>query len=280
MKLIYKLIIILFLFTLFSCSKDIKSISEITEVNQELELVNTYQDGMNAIEEGDYFFASEKFLESELLFPQSIWAPKSVLMAAYSLYMLDNYSDAKFNLERYIDTYPKDKNMAYAYYLLGMVYYENIVDQTRDQEPLLNSKKQFELVISEFKDTEFALDSKFKLDMINDILASKEMYVGRHYIKSKKWIAAINRFKTVIKEYETTIYVEEAIHRLVEIHYHIGLTKEAEKYANLLGYNYLSSEWYKKSYKLFNKDFKILNLKKNKTKEKNILTKFFKKLFE
>jgi|TARA_B110000114_G_C15051657_1_gene381520 outer membrane protein assembly factor BamD len=280
MKLIYKLIIILFLFTLFSCSKDIKSISEITEVNQELELVNTYQDGMNALEEGDYFFASEKFLESELLFPQSIWAPKSVLMAAYSLYMLDNYSDAKFNLERYIDTYPKDKNMAYAYYLLGMVYYENIVDQTRDQEPLLNSKKQFELVISEFKDTEFALDSKFKLDMINDILASKEMYVGRHYIKSKKWIAAINRFKTVIKEYETTIYVEEAIHRLVEIHYHIGLTKEAEKYANLLGYNYLSSEWYKKSYKLFNKDFKILNLKKNKTKEKNILTKFFKKLFE
>ena len=280
MKLIYKLIIILFLFTLFSCSKDIKSISEITEVNQELELVNTYQDGMNALEEGDYFFASEKFLESELLFPQSIWAPKSVLMAAYSLYMLDNYSDAKFNLERYIDTYPKDKNMAYAYYLLGMVYYENIVDQTRDQEPLLNSKKQFELVISEFKDTEFALDSKFKLDMINDILASKEMYVGRHYIKSKKWIAAINRFKTVIKEYETTIYVEEAIHRLVEIHYHIGLTKEAEKYANLLGYNYLSSEWYKKSYKLFNKDYKILNLKKNKTKEKNILTKFFKKLFE
>jgi len=204
MKLIYKLIIILFLFTLFSCSKDIKSISEITEVNQELELVNTYQDGMNALEEGDYFFASEKFLESELLFPQSIWAPKSVLMAAYSLYMLDNYSDAKFNLERYINTYPKDKNMAYAYYLLGMVYYETIVDQTRDQEPLLNSKKQFELVISRFKDTEFALDSKFKLDLINDILASKEMYVGRHYIKSKKWIAAINRFKTVIKKYETT----------------------------------------------------------------------------
>tara|TARA_B100000780_G_C21111527_1_gene449221 strand:+ start:1550 stop:2392 length:843 start_codon:yes stop_codon:yes gene_type:complete len=280
MKLIYKLIIILFLFTLFSCSKDIKSISEITEVNQELELVNTYQDGMNALEEGDYFFASEKFLESELLFPQSIWAPKSVLMAAYSLYMLDNYSDAKFNLERYINTYPQDKNMAYAYYLLGMVYYENIVDQTRDQEPLLNSKKQFELVISRFKDTEFALDSKFKLDLINDILASKEMYVGRHYIKSKKWIAAINRFKTVIKKYETTIYVEEAIHRLVEIHYHIGLTKEAEKYANLLGYNYLSSEWYKKSYKLFNKDYKILNLKKNNKKEKNTLTKFFKKLFE
>ena len=280
MKLIYKLIIILFLFTLFSCSKDIKSISEITEVNQELELVNTYQDGMNALEEGDYFFASEKFLESELLFPQSIWAPKSVLMAAYSLYMLDNYSDAKFNLERYINTYPKDKNMAYAYYLLGMVYYETIVDQTRDQEPLLNSKKQFELVISRFKDTEFALDSKFKLDMINDILASKEMYVGRHYIKSKKWIAAINRFKTVIKKYETTIYVEEAIHRLVEIHYHIGLTKEAEKYANLLGYNYLSSEWYKKSFKLFNKDYKILNLKKNNKKEKNTLTNFFKKLFE
>ena len=280
MKLIYKLIIILFLFTLFSCSKDIKSISEITEVNQELELVNTYQDGMNALEEGDYFFASEKFLESELLFPQSIWAPKSVLMAAYSLYMLDNYSDAKFNLERYINTYPKDKNMAYAYYLLGMVYYETIVDQTRDQEPLLNSKKQFELVITRFKDTEFALDSKFKLDLINDILASKEMYVGRHYIKSKKWIAAINRFKTVTKKYETTIYVEEAIHRLVEIHYHIGLTKEAEKYANLLGYNYLSSEWYKKSFKLFNKDYKILNLKKNNKKEKNTLTNFFKKLFE
>ena len=280
MKFFYQILLIILAINLVSCAKDKKEISTIKEINQEKELVNTYTEGMIAIEEGDYFVASKKFLESEMLFPQSIWAPKSALMAAYSDYMMDNYSAAKFNLERYIRTYPQHKDLAYAHYLLAMSYYENIVDETTDQEPILNAKEQFEIVVKQYGKTDFAIDAKFKLDLLNDILASKEMYIGRHYVKSKKWIAAINRFKTVLIKYETTIYVEEAIHRLVEIHSHVGLNDEAKKYAKLLGYNYLSSEWYKQSYELVNKNYKSKKLKKNSSKNRIGIIKVFKKLFE
>ena len=235
---------------------------------------------MTAIEKEDYFIAHKKFLESEMLFPQSIWAPKSALMAAYSYYMMGDYSSAKFNLERYMGTYPQDKNLAYAHFLLAMCYYENIIDETTDQEPLINAKKQFQIIVNEYNETDFAIDAKFKLDLINDILASKEMYIGRHYVKSEKWIAAINRFKTILYKYDTTIYAEEAIHRLVEVHYHIGLNDEAKKYANLLGYNYLSGEWYKRSYKLFNKNYRSGKSKKDESPGKKGIIKSFKKLFE
>ena len=280
MKLLYKLILLILVVNLLSCAKDEKKISQIKEINQEKELMITYIEGMTALENEDYFYASKKFLESEMLFPQSIWAPKSALMSAYTLYMLNDYSSAKFNLERYMNTYPQDKNLAYAHFLLAMCYYENIVDETTDQEPLLKAKHQFELVVKKYNDTDFAIDAKFKLDLINDILASKEMYIGRHYLKSEKWIPAINRFKTVLKKYETTIYVEEAIHRLVEVHFHMGLNEESEKYAALLGYNYLSSKWYKSSYKIFNKKYKSVRKKKNNSKERKGIIKMFKKLFE
>ena len=280
MQFLYKIILLLIVVNLLSCSKDVKKISEIKEINQEKELINTYTEGMTALDEKQYFIASKKFLESEMLFPQSIWAPKSALMSAYSYYMMDNYSSAKSNLERYIGTYPQDKNLAYAHFLLAMCYYENIVDETTDQEPLLNAKEEFEIVINRYGDTDFALDARFKLDLINDILASKEMYIGRHYLKSERWIAAINRFKTVLEKYETAVYVEEAIHRLVEVHYHMGLSEESEKYANLLGYNYLSSDWYKRSYKLFNKKYASTELPRKNKKERKWLIKKFKKLFE
>jgi outer membrane protein assembly factor BamD len=280
MKFLYKLILLILVVNLLSCAKDEKKISQIKEINQEKELTNTYIEGMTALENEDYFYASKKFLESEMLFPQSIWAPKSALMSAYTLYMLNDYSSAKFNLERYMSTYPQDKNLAYAHFLLAMCYYENIVDETTDQEPLLNAKRQFEIVVKKYNDTDFAIDAKFKLDLINDILASKEMYIGRHYLKSEKWIPAINRFKTVLKKYETTIYVEEAVHRLVEVHFHMGLNEEAKKYAALLGYNYLSSEWYKSSFKIFNKKYKSVRQKKNNSKERKGIIKMFKKLFE
>ena len=280
MKFLYKLILLILVVNLLSCAKDEKKISQIKEINQETELMNTYIEGMTALENEDYFYASKKFLESEMLFPQSIWAPKSALMSAYTLYMLNDYSSAKFNLERYMSTYPQDKNLAYAHFLLAMCYYENIVDETTDQEPLLKAKQQFELVVKKYNDTDFAIDAKFKLDLINDILASKEMYIGRHYLKSEKWIPAINRFKTVLKKYETTIYVEEAVHRLVEVHFHMGLNEEAKKYAALLGYNYLSSEWYKSSFKIFNKKYKSVRQKKKNSKERKGIIKMFKKLFE
>ena len=279
MKFLYKLVILLIFFSLQSCSKKELEVSKIKEVNQELEMISSYQEAMKNINDGDYFYAAKQFLESELLFPQSDWAPKSALMASYAYYADNYYSEAIFNLERYIQTYPKDKRMAYAHFLLAMCFYETIVDEKKDLEPLIDAKKKFEYIILTYPNTDFALDSEFKIGLINDILASKEMYLGRHYIKKEKWIPAINRFKNVVSNHEDTIYVEEAIHRLVEIHYRIGLVEESKKYASLLGYNYLSGEWYKKSYKIFNREYKTVSTEKKKKEKKGILKKF-KKLFE
>ena len=275
MKILYKLLILFSLILVSNCAKEKNEISKITELDQELEMIITYEAAMESLEKKDYYFASKKFLESELLFPQSKWAPKSALMSAYSNYLNNYYSEAVFDLERYMTIYPKDKNMVYAHYLLAMCYYENIEDEKKDLAPLTKAKKKFEFILKEYPESDFALDASFKIDLINDIMASKEMYIGRHYIKKEKWIAAINRFKTVIEDYQTTIYVEEAIHRLVEIYYRIGLIDESKKYANLLGYNYLSSDWYTKSYKIF--DQKIVTPKIKI--EKNSLLKKFKKLF-
>ena len=254
-------------------------VSLIKEVDQQAELVTTYAEAMENLKKGDTFFAANKFLEAELLFPQSDWAPKSALMAAYSYYLQDYYSKSIFNLERFISTYPKDKRMPYAYYLLAMCYYENIEDEKRDLLPLLKSKNLFEQIILEYPATDFALDAKFKIDLINDIVASKEIYIGRHYVKKEKWIAAINRFKNVVDNYSTTIYVEEALHRLVEIYYRIGLINESAKYAKVLGYNYGSSEWYKQSYAIFDKEYSNIN-NQTTSKEKKGIIKKFKKLFE
>ena len=242
-------------------------------------MISAYNEAYRALDENDPYFAAQKFLEAELLFPQSEWAPKSALMASYSFYMVNFYSEALSNLERYLKTYPTDKNLAYANYLIAMCYYEAIEDEKRDSAPLLKAKNQFTFVVTNYPNTEFALDAKFKLGLIEDILASKEMYVGRHYIKKEKWAAAINRFKNIINDYDQTIFVEEALHRLVEINYKLGLTEESQKYANLLGYNYLSSEWYEKSYKVFNQDYS-LKVKKPIKKDKSSVIDKFKKLFD
>ena len=280
MKFIIKLgAVLLLLFALQACSKNEKEISLIKEIDQEQEMISTYKEAFEALQKGDTYYAATKFLESELLFPQSDWAPKSALMAAYSYYLQDYYSEAIFNLERYLNTYPKDDRASYGHCLLAMCYYEKIVDEKKDLAPLIQAKKTFKFVIDNYPNTDFAIDSKFKVDLINDIMASKEMYIGRHYIKKQKWIAAINRFKTIIQEYETTIYVEESIHRLVEIYYYLGLLDESKKYAKLLGYNYGSSNWYKASYKLFNKNYETKVIKIDKKEKKRMLKKF-KKLFE
>jgi outer membrane protein assembly factor BamD len=267
-------LVLVFLFN--SCSKEEKEISYITESRQDLEMVEAYRQAYQGLKEGDPYFSAKKFLEAELLFPQSEWAPRSALMASYSYYLQNYYSEALFNLERYIKTYPNDKNLSYAHYLIAMCYYETIEDEKRDSGPLLDAKKKFQYIIQEYPNSDFALDSSFKIDLIEDILASKEMYLGRHYIKKGKWVAAINRFKKVLNEYEQTIFVEEAIHRLVEINYKLGLLEESQKYANLLGYNYLSSEWYKKSYKVFNKSYRAQKIKKEK---KGVISRF-KKFFD
>tara|TARA_B100001939_G_scaffold346908_1_gene366974 strand:- start:577 stop:1425 length:849 start_codon:yes stop_codon:yes gene_type:complete len=264
-----------------SCSKDISKKSVIKEKGLELQVLEAYQEGVDNLEKGDALYAAKKFNEAETLFPQSEWAPKSSLMAAYSYYSQDYYEDAIGELQRFIKVYPFYKNLDYAYYLLGLCWYEQIIDEKKDLETIIKAKEKFTYLINNYPNTEYALDAEFKIDLINDTLASKEMYIGRYYFDKKKWISAINRFRTVIDEYETTIYTEEALHRLVEVYYTIGLKEEAKKYAQLLGYNYQSSEWYEKSYSVFNKMYeknKKNRIKKNKKKNNSIL-KRFKSLF-
>ena len=221
----------------------------------EIQMKNAYKEALDAYEKEDYLTAADKFNEAEMLFPQSEWAPKSSLNAAYSYYVDEYYNDSIFQLEKFIKTYPGNERMSYAHYLLAMSHYGQIVDEKKDIEPLIESKKNFTFVVKNYPNTDFSIDAKFKLDLIEETLASKEMFIAKHYIKKEKWIPAINRLKFILKDYETTVYVEEAIHRLVEINYKIGLLDESKRYANLLGYNYASSEWYKKSYKILNKDY-------------------------
>ena len=271
------LIILIFLF-LNSCSNDKKKIDIIEEEDIELQMIDSYKEGIKALEEGDVLFAAIKFNEAELVYPQSDWAPKSALMSAYSYYIQDYYGDAIFELNRFIKTYPKDLRLSYAHFLLGMCYYEQIVDEKKDLGPILKAKEKFNYILKNYPDTDFALDAQFKLDLINDISASKEMYIGKYYVKKKKWIPAINRFKTIVNNYETTVYVEEALFRLVEIYYLLGLTDESQKYAKSLGYNYLSSRWYKESYRIFNRNYESPR-EKIKKKERNFIIRKFKSIF-
>jgi len=262
-KFIYLLLIIFFC---VSCSNKNIEKSVIKEKSLDLQVLEAYQEGIKALENSDVLFAAKKFNEVEILFPQSTWAPKSALMAAYSYYIQDYYGDAIAELLRFKRVYPNHKNIDYANYLLAICYYEQIVDEKKDTASILKAKEQFKFVLTNFPNTEYSLDAEFKIDLINDILASKEMYIGRYYFDKKKWISAINRFRTVVDDYETTIYVEEALHRLVEIYYLLGLEEESQKYAKVLGYNYKSSQWYEMSYSVFNKMYKKNKVKKEKNK--------------
>jgi len=264
---------------IFSCTKKIEKKSIIQEKSIDLQILETYKEAINELEAGDAIFAAKKFNEVEILFPQSEWAPKSTLMAAYAYYAQDYYFDTIEELKIFLKKYPNHKDVDYAYYLMGMAYYEQIVDEKKDLNSILMAKKQFEKVVNDFPETDYALDAKFKLDLIADLLAAKEMYLGRYYFEKKKWIPAINRFNNIVKKYDKTIYVEEALHRLVEVYYTIGLIDEAKKYANLLGYNYQSSEWYEMSYSIFDKKYKD-NKKETQNNKNNIIIKKFKSLFE
>ena len=265
-----------------SCSKEDLQNTNIKEKSLEMQVMDAYNEGKQSLEAGDVLFAAKKFNEAETLFPQSDWAPKSALMAAYSYYIQDYYINAIAELDRFLRVYPNYKDLDYVYYLLGVSYYEQIIDEKKDLQSIITSKKYFDHLINNYPNTEYAMDAEFKIDYINDILASKEMYLGRYYVQRKKWIPAINRFRVVIDEYDTTIYTEEALYRLVEVYYKLGLVNEAKKYAKLLGYNYQSSKWYEQSYSLFDK--KYASIKKNRVKkpkkEKNSILKKIKSLIE
>ena len=279
-KLKIILLLITFIF-IWSCGDKTKKISEIVEVDMEMQMSNAYKEGYLELQRGDVLLAAKKFNEAELLFPQSPWAAQSVIMAAYAYYSQAYYGDAIFESQRYLKTHPNHQDRVYAHYLLGMSFYQQIIDEKKDLKSILKSKEQFQLIIKEYSTTEYAMDARFKIDLINEILAAKEMYIARYYLKKTKWIPALNRFKTVVKDYNTTIYTEEALHRLVEINYRLGLIDESKKYANTLGYNYQSSDWYKNSYKVFNKNYRdgVKELQKDK-KKKIGLIKRFKGLFE
>ena len=275
-------IFFIFIVLLNSCSKELTKENLIKEKSLELQVIAAYNEGMEALNDRDVIFAAKKFNEAEILFPQGKWAPKSALMAAYSYYTQDYYGDAIAELERFITVYPLHENLQYAYYLLAICYYEQIVDEKKDLQSISKAKENFQIILNNYPNSEYALDADFKLDLIDDILAAKEMYIGRYYFDKKKWIPAINRFREIVDNYDTTIYAEEALHRLVEVHYTLGLVDEAEKYAQLLGYNYQSSKWYENSYSLFDKNYKIKKKQRFKTYKKKSggILKKFKSLIE
>ena len=276
LKFVYLNLLVFLL--LSACSNKDEKVSVLKEKNLETQMIELYNEAMKEFERGDVIYAGKKFSEAELMYPQSIWAPRAVLMSAYGYFSQGYYSDAIKDLERFMIKYKNHPQTDYAYYLLALCHYDQIIDEKKDLNEILQSKKYFEFIINNFSETEYALDSKYKLEFINEIMASKEIYLARYYVQREKWIPAINRFKIVVNEYETTIYIEEALHRLVELHYKVGLVEEAEKYASLLGYNYQSSLWYEASYKILNQDYEKKKI--SSKKEKDSLLKKFRKIFK
>ena len=271
------LILLLSVFLLLACSK--KNNKEIVSEPTEKEMVVAiYAEAVDALKKGDAFYAAKKFKEAESLLPQSKWAAKASLMASYAEYSRNAFSNSIFGLERHIANYPADKNIPYAHYLIAICYYEQILDEKKDLQPLVQAKEKFEFIILTYPETDYATDARFKLDLIIDQLAAKEMSIARYYMKTEKWIPALNRLKIVVEKYDKTVFVEEALHRLVEVYYKIGLVEEAKQAAAILGYNYQSGKWYERSYKVFNKEYKTKKIKK--TKEMGLIRRKIKGLFE
>ncbi len=271
------LILLISIFLAFSCSKKNQEVV-VSEPTDEEKAIQIYAEGVKALDEGDAFYAAKKFEIVEGLVPQSKWAAKASLMIAYSDYNRNSYSQAIFGLERYINNYPADENVPYAHYLISICYYEQILDEKKDLRPLLKAKEKFEFIMKTYPNTDYATDARFKIDLIIDQLAAKEMSIARYYMKTKKWIPALNRLKTVVEKYDKTVFVEEALHRLVEVYYRLGLIDEAKQAASILGYNYQSGDWYKKSYKVFNKKYKPKKIKKQK--KGGLIRKKIKDLFQ
>ena len=271
------LILLLSVFLLLACSK--KDNTEIVSEPSEKEMVVAiYAEGVDALKKGDAFYAAKKFKEAESLLPQSEWAAKASLMASYAEYSRNAFSNSIFGLERHIANYPADKNIPYAHYLIAICYYEQILDEKKDLQPLVQAKEKFEFIMLTYPETDYATDARFKLDLIIDQLAAKEMSIARYYMKTEKWIPALNRLKIVVEKYDKTVFIEEALHRLVEVYYNIGLVEEAKQAAAILGYNYQSGTWYERSYKVFNKKYKTKKIKK--TKEMGLIRRKIKGLFE
>ena len=265
---------IIFCFLVLSCSKNKKIVYE---PSAKVDAFAIYEEALEAFEVNDFFYASKKFSEAEVNFENIDLAAKSAIMSSFSLYGINFYTEALENLNRYLKKYPADRNVIYAHYLIAIIYFEQISDEKKDLEPLIKADNKIDFFLKSYPNSEYAMDLRFKKDLIQNQLAAKELFVARFYISTKKWVPAINRLKVIVKDYDQTIFIEEALHRLVEINFHLGLEEEAKKYANILGYNYNSSEWFEQSYKILNKDYKIRDLAKSK-KEKGFIEKILKKI--
>ncbi len=240
-----------------------------------------YSEALEAMNRREFFFAANKFSEAEKILPVVEHSAKALLMSSFCYYTINFHEEAISSLEYFLKKYPADENIQYASYLIALSNYEQILDEKKDIEPLFKTKKLIEEYIKKYPNTDYTLDLKFKLGLIQNQLAAKEIYIAKYYIKTQKWIPAINRLKVVVNDYEETIFIEEALHRLVEIYYNLGLVNEAKKTAKILGYNYNSSKWYENSYSLLNKDYQKeqKNLKKkSKEKEQGLVRKTIKKI--
>ena len=262
---------LIILLNLISCSNNKKI--EYDNLKELDDPIKIYKEGLEAFNKNDFFYASEKFNEAELIFDSPKSAAKSAIMSAYSLYAINLYEQAEENLNRYLKNYPGDRNVVYAYYLLAIIDFEQIGDEKYDLKPLLKTQEKIDFFLDNYPDTEYAIDLKFKKSLLKNQFAAKELYIAKYYISVQKWIPAINRLKLIIEKYDETIFIEEALHRLVEINYHIGLENEANKYAAILGYNYNSSKWFERSYKVLNRDYKKILKNNKKVKKKGLFKK-------
>ncbi|MCD6035496.1 MAG: transporter [Rickettsiales bacterium] len=226
--------------------------SDLTPLEQADSKANDlYMEAMDLLQKRSYKKAIEKFEEIERLYPYAKWATKSQLMTAYAQYKDEEYDDAVSTLDRFIQLHPGSADTDYAYYLKAQCYYERIRDVGRDQDITAKARTALEELIARFPDSSYARDARMKLDLVRDHLAGKEMEVGRFYLKDGKTIAAINRFRAVVDQYQTTSHAAEALYRLVEAYLTMGVVDEAQKYAAVLGYNYPDSKWYRYAYDLF-----------------------------
>ena len=222
-RLIFYIIFALFL---LSCSKD----KDIYTPTVKLDPYKIYKEGLDSFNENQFFFASKKFSEAEINFISPSAAAKSAIMNSFSLYAINFYDEAEESLNRYLKVYPADKYKIYAHYLLAIISYEQIGEEKHDLKPLLDAKKKIDFFLVEYPNSEYAIDLNLKKDLVTNQFAARELYIAKYYIKVQKWVPAINRLKIIVKDYGRTVFIEEALHRLVEIHYHLGLEDEANSF--------------------------------------------------
>lgn len=267
-KLFINTLIIILISLSISCSPNIKKTQEVKKI---IPLEVLYADANKSFQNNDYTTAIKLYEKIEKDYSYTIWAPKALLMKSFIYYDTNNYVQSLTNLQKFKNRYPGNKDFVYAEYLIAICLFEQINFSSLSQENTELALKQFNKILNEYPNSIYAKDSLFKIDLINEQFASKEMYLARYYSKKEKWVPALLRLNNILIKYQNTVFIEEALHRLVEINYRIGNINSAKKYASILGYNYNNSDWYKKSYKIVEERNVNFEKSKNKTSLKDKL---------